>query len=94
MPMNDECLICKAPLRYLEIDELMKCAIFHKKENSKTRCVQGHYVCNACHIAGMDEIMNLCPKETSMNPVEIIEKMPYAWPGASCDGRRGAADGV
>ena len=73
--MNDECLICKAPLMYLETDELMECAICHKKEISKTRCVHGHYVCNACHTAGMDAIMSLCLKETSKNPVEIIEKM-------------------
>ena len=33
--MNDECLICKAPLVYLETDEEMECAICHKKERSK-----------------------------------------------------------
>ncbi len=37
--MNDECLICGYPLEYLETDEPMECAICHKKENSKTRCV-------------------------------------------------------
>lgn len=47
--MNEECLICKAPLTYLEADMLMECEICHKKENSKTRCVNGHYVCNECH---------------------------------------------
>lgn len=39
--MKDECLICKAPLEYLEEDVLMECAVCHKKENSKTRCVNG-----------------------------------------------------
>ena len=73
--MKDECLICKARLVYLETDELMECAICHRKENSKTRCVNGHYVCNACHMAGMDAIIGLCLGETSKNPVEIIEKM-------------------
>ena len=73
--MKDECLICKAPLEYLETDELMECAICHKKENSKTRCVNGHYVCNDCHSAGMDMIIGLCLSEVSKNPVEIIEKM-------------------
>ena len=46
MNMKDECLICSEILEYLEQDELMECAICHKKENSKTRCVNGHYVCN------------------------------------------------
>ena len=73
--MKDECLICSAPLEYLEADELMECAICHRKESSKTRCVNGHYVCNECHMAGMDAIIWLCLGETSKNPVEIIEKM-------------------
>ena len=75
MKMKEECLICKAPLDYLEKDELMECAICHKKENSKTRCVHGHYVCNECHTAGMDSIIGLCLEETSRDPVAIIEKM-------------------
>ena len=50
--MKEECLICKAPLEYLEADVLMECEICHKKELSKTRCVNGHYVCNDCHTRG------------------------------------------
>ena len=42
--MKEECLICKSPLEYLESDRLMECGICHKKENSKTRCIRGHYV--------------------------------------------------
>ena len=47
--MNEECLICKAPLTYFEADMMMECEICHKKGNSKTRCVNGHYVCNECN---------------------------------------------
>ncbi len=72
---NEECLICKAPLVYLEKGELMECAICHKEEISKTRCVNGHYVCNECHTEGMDAIIGVCREETSRDPVEIIEKM-------------------
>ena len=72
---KEECLICKAPLEYLEMDELMECAICHKKEYSKTRCVNGHYVCNECHTARIDAIIGLCLAETSRNPVDIINKM-------------------
>jgi hypothetical protein len=73
--MKEECLICKAPLEYIETDVLMECEICHKKENSKTRCVRGHYVCNDCHTAGLDAIVGLCLNEASKNPVEILEKM-------------------
>lgn len=73
--MKDECLICKAALEYLDTDEMMECALCHKKESSKTRCINGHYVCNDCHTKGMDTIIGLCLHETSKNPIEIIEKM-------------------
>ena len=72
---REECLICNAPLEYLKADILMECGICHKKENSKTRCIHGHYVCNECHTQGLDSIIGLCMEETSKNPVEIIEKM-------------------
>ena len=53
----------------------MECAICHKKEDSKTCCEQGHYVCNECHTKGIDAIYKLCLDETSKNPIEIMEKM-------------------
>jgi hypothetical protein len=70
--MNDECLICGAPLEYLETDEWMECAVCHRKERSKTRCIRGHYVCNACHTAGMDSILGLCLAETSNDPIALL----------------------
>lgn len=73
--MKEECLICRKPLEYLEEDVLMECAVCHKKENSKTRCIQGHYVCSDCHTQGMDSIIGLCLHEHSKNPIEIIDKM-------------------
>lgn len=65
----------QSPLEYLERDEAMECAICHKKEDSKTRCVNGHYVCNDCHTAGMDGIIGLCLAEDSKDPIGIINKM-------------------
>ena len=73
--MNEECLICKAPLTYLEADMMMECEICHKKENSKTRCVNGHYVCNECHTQGLDRIIELCMTSASRDPISIIEQM-------------------
>ena len=73
--MKEECLICAAPLEYLEKDEPMECALCHKKENSRTRCIEGHYVCNECHTDGMDIIIGLCMKEKSEDPIEIINNM-------------------
>ena len=47
--MKEECLVCKGPLQYLENGELMECMICHKKEKSRTRCVNGHYICDEWH---------------------------------------------
>ena len=73
--MKEECLICKAPLEYLTQDEMMECAICGKTEPSKTRCVNGHYVCSECHTQGMDSILGLCLSETSKEPMVILEQM-------------------
>ncbi len=73
--MKEECLICGAPLEYLDTNEIMECAVCHKKENSKTRCVNGHYVCNECHIEGLDSLVGLCLRSTSKNPIEIMNSM-------------------
>jgi len=72
---SEECLICGKPLEYLQQDTLMECAICHRQELSKTRCVDGHYVCNDCHMQGMDSIIALCLTERSKDPVAILEKM-------------------
>ncbi len=73
--MKEECIICKAPLKYLTEDKELECAICHKKELSKALCVNGHYVCNECHTRGIDSIFGVCLTETSANPIEILNKM-------------------
>ena len=73
--MNEECLICKAPLEYLEEDVRMECAICHTRENSKTRCIHGHYVCSDCHTRGLDQILGLCMREPDRDPIALVEKM-------------------
>ena len=73
--MKEECLICKAPLEYLPQEEMMECAICHRQEQSRTRCVEGHYVCSDCHTRGMDSIFGLCLSETSCDPIVILEKL-------------------
>ena len=56
----------------------MAFALCHKRDPSKTRCFNGHYVCNGCHTKGMDSILSLCLQETSKNPVRILQKLMAA----------------
>ncbi len=68
-------MICKASLIYAENGETMECALCHKREASKTKCANGHYICDDCHTKGMDALIGLCSSETSKNPIEILRKM-------------------
>ena len=73
--MSEECLICGAPLEYLAQDTMMECAICHRTEPSKTRCVKGHYVCNDCHTKGLDSIFRLCLSSGSTDPIALVQQM-------------------
>lgn len=73
--MSKECLICDSKIEYLSDYESMECIMCHKTEQSKTRCINGHYVCNNCHMKGINQIYEICIKEKSKNPIEIINKI-------------------
>ncbi len=73
--MKDECLICGAPLKYTDNEVQMECALCHKKENSKTVCCNGHYVCNDCHSQGVDTVIGVCMRESIKNPVKILQRL-------------------
>ena len=75
--MHEECLICKAPLEYLAQDEVMECALCRKKQISKTRCVNGHFVCDACHMSGMDELLGICLDSLIYVAISVV-KTVYA----------------
>lgn len=73
--MNEECLICGASLEYLDSDQEMECELCHKKQFSKARCINGHFVCERCHTSGMDAIIAICLDSKSDDPIEILEAM-------------------
>ena len=43
------CLVCGGPLLYVEKAEEMECSFCHKKELSRAKCREGHYICDECH---------------------------------------------
>ena len=50
--MKDECLICGAPLTYLENDTEMKCVICHKKKTARPLAKKGiMFVTNVTQVA-------------------------------------------
>lgn len=75
MLQNEECLICGAPLEYLEQGDTLECVFCKKKVYANVRCTQGHYVCDQCHTSGVDSIIHACLHETSCNPYTVLEHM-------------------
>ncbi len=73
--MNEECIICKSALEYLNEAVTMECAICREKFSSQTRCVNGHFVCDKCHTSGMDSIFGVCMSSDSSDPVMILEQL-------------------
>lgn len=72
---HEGCLICSAPLKYLEQPVELECSICHKKSVNNVCCENGHYICDECHTSDIDQMIDLCTVETSSNPLAILEKM-------------------
>ncbi|MCZ0861412.1 DUF5714 domain-containing protein [Methanocorpusculum sp. MG] len=64
------CLICGAPLRYLENAREMTCEICGRKYLSNAACMYGHFVCDNCHAA---------PATTVIRSIALaaVEKDPF-----------------
>lgn len=73
--MNEGCLICGSPLEYSVKGELMRCELCGKEEMTRTKCEAGHYVCNDCHMNGLDAIIGLCLKSEARDPAKILSTM-------------------
>ena len=74
--MKEDCLICHAPLVYLQEDEEMTCAICHEMRRTK-QCVSSHTDCNACHTQGLRtaSFRHPCLSATSTDPAAILNQM-------------------
>ncbi len=68
------CLICGEDLEYSADAKEFTCAVCGNKEMGNTACLNGHYVCNACHRKGGVEMAHTyCLETKSKNPVEILQ---------------------
>lgn len=75
MGTSEECLLCGAPLKYLEKAERMECVYCHRTFVADVCCENGHYVCDDCHTSGVDAIVHVCMDSRTKNPYEILERM-------------------
>lgn len=71
------CLVCSKELVYLDEAETLTCHYCKETFDADARCVDGHYVCDACHsLSGNDIIEQTCASTDEVNPVRLaIELM-------------------
>ncbi len=48
------CLLCGRPLVYEKEIKLYRCAVCGEEKEGSCHCEDGHFVCDACHSAGLD----------------------------------------
>ena len=49
-----DCMLCGKPLVYEKETRLRRCAVCGETKPSNCVCEDGHFVCDACHTAGLD----------------------------------------
>ncbi len=66
------CLICGEELVYLEQAETQTCVYCGQEQVADARCILGHYVCDACHRAGANDLIErFCASTTLADPLEM-----------------------
>ena len=76
--MKEECLICKVPLEYLEVDEQMECAICHKKEKSTPLAKEPFALSHKMTAKSLGEIGNIggprcCKRDSYLSIMSAID---------------------
>ncbi len=69
---SDGCIICNSDLIYSVKSELMNCSVCKNIFESNAKCINGHFVCDACHeMEGFEYIQMICNNSDSTNPIEL-----------------------
>jgi len=71
---TEGCMVCGAPLEYLEVSEMMECSYCGRKMRSSTRCETGHFVCDDCHVEGATEaIISMVTASEERDMIRLFE---------------------
>ena len=76
MPMEamhkSNCLLCGSPLVYHAAARMHTCELCQGQFESEAACEQGHFICNACHSASANDLIErVCINSISTKPVEM-----------------------
>jgi MoaA/NifB/PqqE/SkfB family radical SAM enzyme/SAM-dependent methyltransferase len=75
-PALQDCLVCAAPLVYVEVEEELHCHFCGEVKRANARCEQGHFVCDQCHIGDhLAFIKSFCARSRETDPVALFFAM-------------------
>jgi 7,8-dihydro-6-hydroxymethylpterin dimethyltransferase len=71
-----DCLVCGAPLRYLEEETPQTCAFCGVMLPATARCEQGHFVCDACHTRDAEAFLeHLCLTTPETDMIALLQEI-------------------
>jgi len=70
------CLVCGAPLEYLDLPEEQTCSQCDRETSGDARCTSGHFVCDLCHNKDpLAVIRTICASSTETDMVQLMNKI-------------------
>jgi len=70
------CMLCGKPLRYELVPMPRRCAVCGQEALSDAVCEDGHFVCNDCHAAGLDEFfIPFLLQSEEPDPLRLLEQV-------------------
>jgi len=83
---TEGCLICGKELIYSPKPSQEICFICGKEYESNMRCINGHFICDQCHSAGiLQQMESLLMGSTEVNPLNLIQRV-FDLPGLNMHG--------
>jgi uncharacterized protein DUF5714 len=73
---RSNCLLCGYPLVYHLEPTRLTCELCNDQFDSEAACQQGHFICNSCHSASANDLIEkVCLHTTSTKPVELANSL-------------------
>jgi ubiquinone/menaquinone biosynthesis C-methylase UbiE len=71
-----DCMVCGAPLVYLDQELEMRCHYCGQAKTANARCEEGHFVCDTCHASDhLGFIRSYCRNTNATDPMVIFTEM-------------------
>ncbi len=70
------CLICGAPIVYMDVPQRLRCSICGTIKLSSSKCKNGHFCCDLCHIEDpLEVIRKICLNTTETDMIALMKRI-------------------